>query len=438
MKTTLMHNQLFILLIAVISQLFSGCTRDLQIGSKKDLQQLITSHNSDRQQRYYAIAVAMEKYPEQVGHWLGQGLINTPDVEVADHIIEKLAAIKTPETVIYLCRYAGKYPDREAEVRHICQEMSSQQFPNYIMDRLNSQEYRQHNTDIFEQLDLWQYLLSYSSPAFIVTWLKNIEPQNPFLETVCYYNNKFGYIPLTKGEMLQARQLYPEIRINKTLQARAKYLQEKDNYEFSIADNGLLTYLPDHLFQIDRQTLIKQIKSYLNNARYKKRSPAYVKAKNDVIDRFWQQTEKLNFTDLLRIKLLCEAIYTDSDFAPKLHSIYHNSEIGGLCFWHDNKLVLTEYSPGMKLGSHRYVESANLLKDTGNAIARWHIHDQINSGKEISGPGLDDMEYARQMGTNIIIVTALENSAEGCILFNYDLLTSRGRIIDLGCVYSKN
>ncbi|MBN2841694.1 MAG: hypothetical protein JXM68_01305, partial [Sedimentisphaerales bacterium] len=235
----------------------------------------------------------------------------------------------------------------------------------------------------------------------------------------------------------RAQQLCPQIRNNKTLQARVKYLQKKDNYTFAVADHGLLTHLPEDLFQIERETLISQIDSYLNNARHQKRAPAYSQAKNDVTDRFSQQTDRLNFTDLLRIKLLCEAIYTDSDFAPKLHSKYSNSEIGGLCFWHEDKLELTEYAPGMKLGSHRYVESAKLLTDATDAIARWHIHDQIRRGKEIAGPGLDDMEYARQMGTDIIIITSLQRSDDGIVLYNYDLLTCRGNVIDLGCIKSK-
>lgn len=420
-------------IIAILLPAASGCHHLYNFSDKQHLQQVITSGISDRSERFAAIDIALAKYPQEATEWLGVGLLNTPDRDVADILIEKLSGMPTDSSVIYLSRYAGKFSDRHEQIVSICQNISREKYPNYLLRLLNSEKYREYQTDIFEQIDLWYYLCQYGSKTEIAKWLTSIAPNNPMIEDLCYYNSYLDYIPTEKGELLLARQLLNSIKNNSALLERISTLQKK-GYEFSVADYGLLSSLSEDYLVNTSEKLVAEIQGYMVKTRHISRQPTYRLAANDTPDDFNSQKELFNIVEQIRIKLLCQAIFNSDNFAPTLHNKNTQSEVGGLCFWQDNKLVLTEYRPGMELGSHRYIESTELLSDAGRAITRWHVHDQLGSGKDIAGPGQDDMNYARQMRTNILIITAIEKTSDNKILFNFDLLTDKGKIIDLGCV----
>lgn len=398
---------------------------------KTTVRQLIINKTSDRESRYKAIDIARDKYHDQCWQWFGSGLANLPDKVIADTYIELLK--DNPQAIPYLCLYAHNRPAEHEKIKTICQNISGRNFPGYLFDILNQPA--SDNSTLLTKADLWDYLCTYSDRQILTGWLKNISPQNELMDTISFFYCEFDYIPVTNGELLQCHSLKKSIAAESDNLHQKISLLEYDQYRFRISDYGLLINLTPDIAAIPRNKLINAIEGYTNHSKHITRPADYHDAPNDLDDSFASQKTDLGITDLLRLYLICQTIFSDSFSTAVITDCRQNfSETGGLCLYKSpEKILFRTYPPRRAEGEHKYIESSQALNDSLTAIARWHVHNQAGTSKNLAGPGNDDILFARKMKTNIIIFTLIgtsENKSE----INIDLLTSDGKLIDLGCI----
>ena len=412
----------------VISVLFCGCSTAVKpVLDRTEVEQLIISNKSDRSSRYRAIETASAKYTEDFTDWLGAGLVNLPDEEIAEKYIELLS--KDSKSVPYLCQYAYKRPAKHKQIQVICEQLSGEKYPQYLFKILN------HPTDGKDMLalaDLWEYLCRYSDGSLAAKWLDSITPKNKLIETIVFYWKEFGYIPANNGELIQCHLLKNDISAESAIiKAKINSLSDK-NYSLKISDYGLLRAINTNTTTKTRDELTEAITGYINNSNHISRPADYSGALNDIDDVFANQVNSLSITDLLRLYMICDTVFADNfDKTNIIDNKNKFSENGGLCFIDNNgKLCFKNYTPRRTEGEHKYIESREALNDSPTATARWHVHDQRNSGRNLAGPGNDDMVFAKKVGTDIVIFTIVNNTG----IVNIDLVTSNGKVIDIGCI----
>ena len=103
------------------------------------------------------------------------------------------------------------------------------------------------------------------------------------------------------------------------------------------------------------------------------------------------------------------------------------TEIGGLCFLAGGGLVFKSYDPGRCLGDNQYVESPLMMSEAVYSLARWHCHADSWRGRELAGPGPDDLRYAAYLDSPVVVITYVNDKT--C---NIDYFTPEGIVIDLG------
>ena len=400
------------------------------------LKQLIIPASADRTDRFNAVDIAISNYPESAPVWIAQGLTNTPDIEVAELLLLKLEILSHPAAVKYLAMYRPHNDTFKARAIGLCERISGTKHPLYALAIVNTDQSISDDYEfqiIFDTCRIWENLNL--DRNYAEKWLRSITPANTITKTLKFCLDQFNYIPSTFIEIVQYRKLE-----NKT---EAEILSLKDkisnladyDYHFSIGDLGLIETLPIETLKSARNSLETFISEYIQTASHISRPPAYKKAANDKPDEFDSQKDSLSIADLHRIKLTIEYLSQDNhqDITRSITQPADKSEIGGLIHFKQNKLKFQYYTPGKAIGHHRYIESQKLLSDSHNAFARWHIHDQRKTTRNLAGPGIDDIKYATSLKTSIVIITLIKDSTAG-ISANVDYINKDGTIIDIGVI----
>ncbi len=408
----------------------SNTTESIEPETLKDL---IIPASADRARRFEAVELAISSYPESAPVWIAQALVNTPDLQVAELLLQKLEYLSSPSSIKYLAMYHPQNKQLKERTIKLCKNITQTDYPQYALAIVNQDQSKsdlpefQMTSDICK---IWENLNLPRSDA--EKWLHSITPQNTITRTMKFCLDRFNCIPSTFIEIVQFRKLEnmpkPEIL---TLKNKFDILADH-GYLFSIGDLGLLQNLPIETIKTSRENLESVISPYLQNAKHISRPPAYRNAANDKPDDFAGQKDSLTITDLLRLKLIINYISQNNqkDINSSLTQPTDKSEIGGLIHLKNDSLVFQYYTPGKSIGHHRYIESQQLLSDAPNAIARWHIHDQRNTSRNLAGPGIDDIKYAQNLNSAIVIITLLQDTATG-ITANFDYVNSSGTTIDI-------
>ncbi len=420
-------------LILIFIMTINGCGIEPIVSTEREvLAKAITNSNTDRMVRLASIEKAQELYPGEYVHWLGVGLNNTPDKYITDEYIDKLTMSKSLEAIRYLCEYGARCPLEHDRMVRICESISGQVFPEYLLDIVNEKDGNE-GFDFVLHARLWEYVAANYPRDELCKWVREVSAGNDLVRCLKFYSTKLDYIAFSSGEIIQCYMLIREIEDDYLAEVVGKS-KEMGGYKFRISDMGLILSLPAEQFTKHRNDFIGTAKDYITNAIHVTRPPAYKNATNDRTDSFIKQIDDLTITDLLRIMLLCESIYDKpQELRELLYDAYDNSEIGGLCYINDGSLKFKKYSPGASKGSHKYIESKNTMADSVMATARWHVHDQRSGKGNLAGPGLDDMEFAVKVSSNIVIFTILD-SDDNKYTVNIDLVTAAGMIVDLGVV----
>ena len=424
-----------LLLLAVCS----GCnTEQARIYSKTELRQLIIPANADRTGRYKAVRLAIKQYPEHAPEWLGQALLNTLDIEVADFLLEKLARLNKQAAFEYIALFRPITDDQAVKKRTTLENAYKANHPDYFFSVLRSIWKNINKSESEKAMNtavIWSYICENCEKAKITNWINKADFKNKSFDTLKYCLENLDYIPVTDAEFIQCLSLVNEIKSGK-LCISDKLTSLKDNaYQFSIADSGLINAVSQTRLAFPRNTVENNISNFVNSSKHLSRPPAYKNAVDDKPDDFESQKESLSITDLHKINLIIEYLQRGdfNDIVAALSKAAIKSEIGGLAHYKDDMLNFQYYQPGKAVGHHRYIESKALLNDAIFSIARWHIHDQRESGRNLAGPGLDDINYATSFKTSIIIITLVEDSNDG-LKANFDYLNKDGIIIDVGII----
>ena len=407
--------------------------------TETELQKIIIAASSDRRTRFQAINIAITEYPQKAPLWLGMALTNTFDMEVLDFILDKLEQVQGHAALEYLAISSLPTKDQQARAIQLAEKISGKKHPEYLFDLVNKQW---DEPDKFSLLHtphtalLWEKLLNNYSETEIIDWLQNISPKNKITKTASYCFNKYCYLPDKHFEIIQCIKLTDEtkaeqLRINDKL--NVLFAQ---NYKFNISDTGLLHSIKINHLQIDRDVLEAEISGFIKSADHISRPPAYSKAPNDIPDDFESQKYTLSITDLYRIREIIKYLESDvslSELIPTESPYKLKTETGGLIQLDKDKLNFIKYEPQSAAGHHRYLESTELLKDAFYAFSRWHIHDQRETNRNLTGPGTDDIIYAKALQTSIVIITILE-TPDRQLKANLDYINKDGKIIDIAVV----
>jgi len=249
-----------------------------------------------------------------------------------------------------------------------------------------------------------------------------------------FWSERFSYLPTNIARFMQCRwrqgQSAPEQMAK--LQGRVEMLQKREGYRFNIRDSFLVLTMDEKLLELNRGQLIRQIEEKLVGLDHTKRPASYRGAIDDYAEDFQGQKHTLDYCDLMRINLLLSSFKRLQVQRQMGEFLRHDleqiaSEVGGLCFLGQDGIIFKEYQPGQSNNDNQYVETLEMIQDSLDSVARWHCHTDRWRGRELAGPGADDMRYADWQDCPVVIITYIDNQK-----YNVDFLTPEGVVIDLG------
>ncbi|MBN2211196.1 MAG: hypothetical protein JW709_07350 [Sedimentisphaerales bacterium] len=383
--------------------------------------------------RARAANLVMEYYPEEAPIWLAKGLDATSPGELRSDFITKIIQLDDPrpipQLIVLLADEANDINLAETSAGRGVEQLSRRSLLDCCREVFIG------NYPLREKMAGLNCLVRLEGYDQILQEAGNWPEEGFIVAEVRFWARYFGYLPTNVPRLLMGRvqrdRLSPE-QFN-LLQMRSKFLREQYDYRFDVRDSYLLVTLDESDFQTTRALLTKDITDRLAALSHTKRPAGYPGSIDDYPESFADQAERLSILDLLRIRLLLDTLtlsHVRQDIYDLLRLDIHdiNSEAGGLCLLNSGKQVeFRPYAPGGQKGDKHYIESAALLTDAALCLARWHAHVDPFRGREIAGPGPDDLLYARIVNTPVVIITLLENDR-----LNVDYLAPDGWVIDLG------
>ena len=75
----------------------------------------------------------------------------------------------------------------------------------------------------------------------------------------------------------------------------------------------------------------------------------------------------------------------------------------------------------------QYIPSNDLFRDTPKSLAQYHFHFQQIHNEGRAGPGEGDLNYARRLRVNCVVITSTNDHE-----INLDYYTPNGAVVDLG------
>ncbi|MCP4710585.1 MAG: hypothetical protein GY869_18330, partial [Planctomycetes bacterium] len=225
---------------------------------------------------------------------------------------------------------------------------------------------------------------------------------NDLHNLVRFWVDHFSYIPSSIPQFFLCQS--QKTRISPTqlndLQQKIAWLVNHQNYQFDVADTYILLQSENTNLLPARDVLVDQIARRLEPVSHSYRIPSYSGAADDYREDFLGQHNLFSYTDLLRIRLILDAL-ARQDTVKQLQRLVledlddNATEVAGLCFLDDSKNVqFRPYEPQTRQADNMYVESPEMLWDAAMCLTRWHCHADRQKSSLIAGPGLDDLKFA--------------------------------------------
>lgn len=313
------------------------------------------------------IPLIVKDYPEEGGTWLGNALNNTREEEIRRGIISALGNLNDRVAVSDLIMalensYQISPGERDLLVETI-EGIAGVEFRQVLIDNLlNGQSVRY-------RIAALACLKNQLSGDDLLATILELPEKDLLIQQLQFWAGRFGYVPGSFSRYVlcqwQGDQLTPA-QFTK-LSQRSDDLKSREEYTFDIQDSHLL--LNTEAFQLmrSRAGLIQDIQNRLELLGHTKRPPSYPGASDDYPEGFVDQSNLLNYTDLLRITLLQESL-ARMEILEQIRTFLEdnqseeNSEVGGLIFLEkDGRLTYKKYTPGEHKGDNQYVESPNLI-----------------------------------------------------------------------------
>ena len=382
--------------------------------------------------RRRALGVIVDRYPDEAAVWLSSALLHTPEENLHGEILAVLVELADERVLgnltIALYNTGSGTEDEANDCRQAIERVSVRPLEDVLIEQLADDGPRQ------VKIAAVSCLVRYAGREKTGEIVKTVAGSDAFSEQLRFWAERFGYVPTNNVRLLlcqlQRASLAPD-QLAK-LQERVSMLAQREEYVFDVRDSYVLLKADESLWLLGRGQLAGEIAERLGQVSHAKRSASHRSAIDDYAEGFDDQGKLLSYTDLLRIRLLLDALAQPASVSQLRGFLEKDltdtaSEIGGLCLLEEGRVIFREYPAGRKGSDRLYIESEQLMRDSALCLTRWHCHADVRQRAELAGPGVDDVRYADYADSCIVVLTYL--SEKKC---NIDYLTPAGVVIDLG------
>ena len=379
--------------------------------------------------RKRALEIITDRYSENAPVWLGKALLNTPEPDLRDELISLLAKLKDKRAVPYLILAGHKFDSDFHSFINAIELIATEPLENILI-----QEYIS-GTELKNKVAALAGLKRHFGPEHTISIIKNLPNDDDLHDLVRFWVDNFNFIPSSIPQFFlcqtQRGLISPPQLID--LQQKTAWLKTHHSYQFDLADTYMLLQLEEAQFLPPRDEIIDQIARRLALLPHSYRAPSYQGAADDYREDFLGQHKLLDYNDLLRIRLILDALArpeTIEQFWRFMQEDLDDSatEVAGLGYLDaNNNVIFQSYPPRSRGADNTYVESPQMVRDASLCLTRWHCHaDREKSGLR-AGPGLDDLKFAQYYGTSLVIITYINAR-----ILNVDYCTAQGEVVDLG------
>jgi len=371
-----------------------------------------------------------EDYKADGPVWLGAAVVDCGDKNLRGQIVDTLVELADKRAIGYLAEAMEQDGDSDKTLAGAIEKISGQPLAAAMKELLQDSKER-----LGARMAGLVCLANAQGKATAREFVMSAGAKDGFLENLLFWAANYDYLP---GNMMS---FYMCVQQMGTLSAESlaglpsklMAIKQRDEYEFDICDSHLLLRSGGAVSLRSRDELAAEIGRRLGELGHTKRAAGYSGADDDYREDFTGRCNLFSYTDLLRISLLLNWLGTPGNTDTvrgflRADAAQRLSEIGGLWFLNDaGEVEFVEYQPRTKAGDNQYIESDELFSDAAMCLGRWHCHVDQWRGKELAGPGSDDIRYGRYVHTPIVVITLLDEN-----MFNVDYLSASSVVLDLG------
>ncbi|MBN1765333.1 MAG: hypothetical protein JW860_08765 [Sedimentisphaerales bacterium] len=371
-------------------------------------------------------------YPDEAPIWLGKALVNTSEPQLHRQIVQVLVSLNDAVSIEYMILAldpeANPGFDQMDYLVAAIEHITGKPLYEVFLQILAGQG------KLKVKMAALAGMLAIENQERVIDDISNLSAEDMAIEQLQFWSKRFGYLPTN---MMRFFQCYQQSRALsdeqfQKLQYLSRMLFQRESYQFDVRDSYILLHLEDEQFMRSREDIIILINGYLSGREHTRRPPSYKGAADDYQEDFTGQSQQLSYTDLIKTELLLRTL-TQPDTMQHIWNLLEQdtsdtgTEVGGLCFLDNQRVIFKPFSPGRRQGQNQYVASEDMIHAAVMSLAQWHCHTDKWRNKELAGPGTDDMKYARWHNCPVVILTKVNDR-----IFNVDYLSPEGIVIDLG------
>jgi hypothetical protein len=383
--------------------------------------------------RERAINIIARRYPRDASPDFAAALLTTLEPELQQLLLRHLNQLgdsrATPDLLQAMNESADASDVRNSPAFQVLQKIDPGPLDKICIKLLQDRE-----QPLRVRIAAVSILVKLSGPENAAALINNLPPGEPMLDVLRFWAGKFQYVPTNVPRLFACRMQMASLDQASwlTLSGRVEQLNRTGQYRLDPRDAHLLLKIDPHLLNRTHNDLSREIRSRLNSRSHTPRNPSYPHAPDDYSETFDAAADRLAITDLLRVKLLLDALAKPQTVLALRQFLRDDlaqteSEIGGLCFLSEGQITLTPYPPDRRAGDNLYLEPAAMTVDATLCLARWHCHADPRRSAHAAGPGLDDLKFVASHDAIALVITRVNDT-----IFNVDYFTPEGIVIDLG------
>jgi hypothetical protein len=383
--------------------------------------------------RERAINMIARRYPRDVSPDFAAALLTTAEPDLQQLLLHHLNQLgdprATPDLLLAMDDSTDASDVRTSPVFQVMQKIDPGPLDKKCVELL-----RDHEQPLRVRIAAVSILVKLSSPENAAAVINKLPPGEPMLDVLRFWAGRFQYVPTNVPRLFACRMQMASLDKATwlTLSARIDQLNRSAPYRLDPRDTHLLLKIDPALLNRTRDDLADELRSRLNRLGHTRRIPSYPNAPDDYPETFDAAADRLAVTDLLRVKLLLDALAKPQTVLALRRFLHDDlaqteSEIGGLCFLSGGQITLTPYPPDRPAGDNLYIEPAAMTVDAVLCLARWHCHADPRRNADAAGPGLDDLKFVASHDAPALVITRVNDT-----IINVDYFTPEGIVIDLG------